>query len=97
MRAPSVKVVAASEDYLLITKLSCLSYVLSSVRNSVCAAARAPSEKMVAASEDYLLGDRRICLMLVPISGILRAPLCALACFLLTFSHYFLSVFYRDL
>ena len=97
MRAPSVKVVAASEDYLLITKLSCLSYVLSSVRNSVRAAARAPSRKLVAASEEYLLENRRICLMLGPLAGILRAPLCALAFFQETISHYVLSVFYRDL
>ena len=78
---------------LPVTKLGYVSYVLSSVRNSVRAAARAPSGKLVAASEDYLLENRRICLMLGPLSGILRAPLCALAFFQETISHYFLSVF----
>ncbi len=88
MRVPSVKLVAASEDYLLITKLSSV---------SDGATARAPSGKLAAASEDYLLENRRICLMLDSLSGILRVPLCTLAFFLPTISPYFLSVFYRDL
>jgi len=95
MVAPSVKLVAASKK---ITKLLCFSYVWSAVRNSARAVVRTRAFRKTAGRFRGLLVRKPTYLSYVgSSSGYLRAPLCALACFLQTISHYFPIHFYRDL